>query len=46
VVIWLGIGCGENEQDECMFIPLKLTNALNCSFDPEQIKDVCNIQRL
>jgi len=46
VVIWLGVGCGESEQNECLFIPLKLTNALNCYFDPEQIKDVCNIQRL
>jgi prepilin-type N-terminal cleavage/methylation domain-containing protein len=46
VVIWLGAGCGESEQDECLFIPLKLTNAQNCVFEPEQLKEVCNLQRL
>jgi prepilin-type N-terminal cleavage/methylation domain-containing protein len=45
VVVWLGVGCADSEQDQCLFLPLKLTNAKKCEFDPEQLKDACNIQQ-
>jgi len=45
VVIWLGSGCAGQEQDECLFIPLKLTNAQPCEFEQEQLRNVCDIPK-
>jgi len=45
VIIWLGVGCGESEQDWCLFIPLYLTNSDDCSFEEEEMKGLCEIQK-
>ncbi len=45
VVIWMGVGCGEAEEDWCLFIPLYLTNGPECQFEQEQLKPVCEIRR-
>jgi len=45
VVVWLGSGCVSEEQDECLMVPLKLTNVVGCQFEPEQLVNVCNINK-
>jgi prepilin-type N-terminal cleavage/methylation domain-containing protein len=43
VVAWIRSGCAGDDHDECVFIPLKLTNAPQCVFDPEQFRSICEI---
>lgn len=45
VIIWFGIGCGDEERDYCMFIPLYLTNASGCEFEEEVLNPVCEIKK-
>jgi len=45
VIIWLGLGCHEDERVYCILVPLHLTNAVGCKFEPEALKDVCEIQK-
>jgi len=45
VIIWLGVGCGEAEEDWCLFIPLYLTNTEGCEFEEEALKPACEIRR-
>ncbi len=40
VIVKLGLGCGENEEDWCLFIPLYLTNS-TCEYEQQALEDVC-----
>jgi len=44
-VIHLGAGCGEAEQDQCLLVPLKMTNALKCEFEQDQLRNICDLQK-
>ena len=43
VVAWINSGCAGNERDECVFIPLTLTNSPKCEYDAEQFRSICEI---